>query len=220
MSSLVLRFAAYLAALTTVAAPASAFTITFSELSSPTGPLVSCNPDPFGRCSSTIAPDPLPNLKDLHVGNVPIFTLPEAVSGIQMQTAEFGLVVSVLEPGSGAFSDGIVFVNADGTLDPGPFNRMILYSIDDLAFLNAGHEANFRLFFATAADIETSEDAAGRFQFMDLSGNVYIGESFFSVELVPGPIAGAGLPGVIVAAGAFFGWLLRRKFKGYLFDKP
>src|SRR5262249_35242893 len=49
--------AAALVVLTFAAAPASAFTITFSEFTSPVGPLVRCD---VGRCGSRFAPDPIP----------------------------------------------------------------------------------------------------------------------------------------------------------------
>ena len=49
--------------------------------------------------------------------------------------------------------------------------------------------------------------------FSAISGNAAINRDFYigSVNAVPGPIAGAGLPGLILAGGGMLAWLRRRR---------
>jgi hypothetical protein len=88
-------------------------------------------------------------------------------------------------------------------------NLMIFYSFDNLGtFADVRSVPN-----GFAPNVRVTEDANGSFLYVpafDEPGgggeNLYHGRSS-----VPGPIAGAGLPGLILAAGGLHAWRRRRK---------
>ena len=49
------------------------------------------------------------------------------------------------------------------------------------------------------------------FQETDVPGYLALGNVSLTAAAVPGPIAGAGLPGLILARGGFVGWWRRRQ---------
>ena len=121
-------------------------------------------------------------------------------------TANGAAIVDVLPlpPGGYGLYDNLFFPNASPQLDfPG------------LAFTVAGGQA-FNLFFDTVA---TGDFNCGRIGYCLLGPGTVGSEGLtdpsapitFAAAAVPGPIAGAGLPGLILAGGGLLGWWRRRR---------
>jgi hypothetical protein len=179
MSRLMSTVAVSLLAVVFAAGAAMALEIFFDENGG-------CFPD----CSSGQFLDPT----DLFAGRVLIFDLP---SNVQAGT------VGIVE--NGTFSDALRFTNGAGELTGSNANLMIFYSFD-----NTGTLADVRSVpFGFAPNVRVTEEADGTFFYVpafDEPGgggeNLYHGRS----EPVPGPVAGAGLPGLLLASGGLLGW--------------
>jgi hypothetical protein len=166
--------------------------------------------DEAGHCSSTLGtctgvfePDPT----GLASGNVWVFTLPELwYSGNGIKIGEPGTSIGA-DGTSSTISDILRFIGPNNDINqcifspgvPACADRLIFYSLDDVTLSSITHPT-----------IDAVENADGTFQYVTGGGIITLDGSS-APDPVPGPIVGAGLPGLIFACGGLLALARRRQ---------